>query len=286
MTDFEIVVNNKYLRIGQGYSVDIVLTVENKGNVEVNLTFYVKKDCCSVSDINGVLLKPKEKIDIPVEIHAALNEKLGKYVIVIGGIGGNLEKTATINLMVTESPIIKRYNMVKNALNEIKASLNEYKKSGIDVSGIEELVGIIESYLNRSEESIARDDIEGLDIYLTKISEHIGAVQNQLAYICIYKFLNENKWNLLLLLILIFILSYAISEIIIPYYRLGRDIATLKEKENTLIQSRIETEKQYFTRRIDEATFNKIIIETQQNILRVRSEIKNKTLQKLSLIHI
>ncbi|RLJ00485.1 MAG: hypothetical protein DRP03_00140 [Candidatus Aenigmatarchaeota archaeon] len=282
--DFVLKVSERYIRIGKGYNASIIISIENTGNTALNLTFFVKKECCIVPNPGRITIDPNERVEIPIDIHVPLYERSGQYIIIIGASSGLLNKTIAIDIFAAESPLTKRFNALRNILRDIKNDIKEYKDSGIDVSKLEELVSIAEAYLNRSQESIIRDDVSGLETYLDKISEKLGMAQNELVYLWIYKFLNENKWNLTIIAILIFIFSYIISEIIIPYYKLSKELTALKEKENTLVQSRLETEKQYFTRRIDETTFNKMVIEIQQNILKVRSKIRNKTIEKEGLI--
>ena len=50
------------------------------------------------------------------------------------------------------------------------------------------------------------------------------------------------------------------------------------------MNTRIETEKQYFSRRIDEKTFNLMMIQGQEKVLKTRSTIKHMQETKKTLV--
>ena len=68
------------------------------------------------------------------------------------------------------------------------------------------------------------------------------------------------------------------------FVRLGREISSLSKQEKSLVKARVETEKQYFKRVIDEKAFRKILVEGQAKILRVRGSLKTKRESRKALL--
>jgi hypothetical protein len=54
-----------------------------------------------------------------------------------------------------------------------------------------------------------------------------------------------------------------LPQVALPYYRLGKEIKKLVEEEKSLVASRVEIEKQYFLRKIDEKTFFTLMADKQ-----------------------
>jgi hypothetical protein len=71
----------------------------------------------------------------------------------------------------------------------------------------------------------------------------------------------------------------------VPYYRLGKEVKNLKFEEELVAKSRVETEKNYFLRKIDEKTFRAIISEKQSQIYKITTGIKMKEQAQLELLH-
>jgi len=109
-------------------------------------------------------------------------------------------------------------------------------------------------------------------------------IENKLLSLKIKKFLVENKWNLILATIIILLVTYLSTQIIYPYFKLTKEIKIFEEKEQELVNSRKETEKKYFLRKIDEKIFKDILIKTQQNIFEVRGEVVRKKETKARLL--
>ena len=65
-------------------------------------------------------------------------------------------------------------------------------------------------------------------------------------------------------------------EVLTPLQKIDVELKKLKDDEKTSVSSRVETEKQYFTRRIDENMFTKIMITKQDNILKLKGAITEK----------
>ncbi|MFH1364156.1 MAG: hypothetical protein ABIH52_00710 [Candidatus Aenigmatarchaeota archaeon] len=99
-------------------------------------------------------------------------------------------------------------------------------------------------------------------------------MQAELTNKAIERLFMENKFNIAAGMIIVLIVSYLVTQIMIPYIRLGRGLKRMIDEEKTLVSTRIATEKQYFSRKIDEKTFNLMMIQGQEKVLKTRSSIR------------
>jgi hypothetical protein len=119
------------------------------------------------------------------------------------------------------------------------------------------------------DEQMFSGGVADLDFLLNELEMEITNLQ-------IFKFFLENRWYIIAGIIEFIIVSYLLTQLLFPLFRLGRDIMSLSEKEKELVQIRISTEKQYFTRKIDENTFNAIMIKKQEEVLKTRSTLDDR----------
>ena len=142
---------------------------------------------------------------------------------------------------------------------------------------MEEEAAAARQALLQATSSKENDRLADLRAHITTAEEKISSAQAKLLGKGIEKFFAENMWYIIFGIIIIIILSYLTTQIILPFYTLGKEINSLAKKEKELVKTRIETEKQYFRREIDEKTFQSILTEGQGKILRVRGSLKTKT---------
>ncbi|MFP4634215.1 MAG: hypothetical protein ACLFM9_04610, partial [Candidatus Aenigmatarchaeota archaeon] len=81
------------------------------------------------------------------------------------------------------------------------------------------------------------------------------------------------------------LVSYLITQLLLPWHRIKKEVSELKEEKKNSEQSREKAEKQYFRREIDQQTFRSIMTEEQDKVLSLRSKIeeKQKELDRLTL---
>ncbi|MCX6821546.1 MAG: hypothetical protein NTW30_02080, partial [Candidatus Aenigmarchaeota archaeon] len=138
------------------------------------------------------------------------------------------------------------------------------------------LLDKIKSALSGSQSQISKDDINTLKTNENTVKLSLTQINDQLSKLAFVKAVYENKWNIFSGVTIGILSTYLISQVFIPYYKLGNEIKKLKFEETTLINSRIDTEKSYFLRRIDDKTFRMIISGKQSQILNTKAEIKLK----------
>jgi hypothetical protein len=104
---------------------------------------------------------------------------------------------------------------------------------------------------------------------------------NKLAFI---KIIYENKWNITSGIVIGIFSTYLTVLVFVPYLRLGMEIRKLKFEEASLVKTRVETEKSYFLRKIDEKTFRTILSGKQGQIYKITAERKLKEQDQSALL--
>ena len=274
--DFEFEISESSIKIERGYNKTILLKFRSLSKRKITLTLKINKSCCSLYTLPKTIdLDPDELSEVPLLIDTSLSRKPGNYLITFLVCGENLTKKRILNVQIEENKDIDKLRDNKKRLEELKREIKKYGEY-VDVSNLFRLVDKADKFLNEANLSIARDDLQTLKRNLEEADLTMKEIENKLLSLKIKKFLLENKWNFMLIALIILLITYFITQIIYPYFKLSKELKSLKEKEQELTNSRKETEKKYFLRKIDEKTFRDILVRTQQKIFEIRGEIKRK----------
>jgi hypothetical protein len=168
-------------------------------------------------------------------------------------------------------------------LDALEKEIADYKKAGLDMSEAERILAKVKEGLAVASNSIQADDLKILSNSIREVESNINSINSKLLGLRIQKFLYENKWNILIGSILAIFSIYVSAEIIIPFYKLTKEIKELEFEKNSLINSRIETEKQFFLRKIDERTFRSIISEKQSQLYKITASLNLKKEERRKL---
>jgi hypothetical protein len=205
-----------------------------------------------------------------------LTTNVSEYLVSVG-IGTNTPlKEHSISVMVSKSPVYASLSDIETEITNIENDIQVYKKSGVDVTNIESMLNQAKSKLYDANNSVSSDQLNVLTGYISNITGDVSYVQSGLNNIRTQIFLSQLFWLVLLLIISSSLTIYLVPEALLPLYRVEKEIRKLKEEEKILVSSRVETEKQYFLRKMDEKTFSNIMIGKQDKILKTRASIKEK----------
>ncbi len=282
--DFRISIDQEILEIDQGKTKKDSIKLENIGGAKLSLTISAEKECCDLNYTKSLELEKKETKVLPILVHPNLSQGAGEYSIKFKVESEGVEKEENLRIVVKENPSISYLKSIKNKLPKLEEEIKKYKETGVDVTDLEIKIREIKTLIENSTLSIKTDSLDNLKKQTDEINLKVGYIENKLLTLKIKKFLLENKWSLILLVILTLIFSYLITQIIYPHFRLSREIRSLEEKKQGLVNSRKETEKKYFLRKINEKTFKDILVKTQQTIFEVRGKIRGKKENKESLL--
>ncbi len=284
--DFNFIINLTEIEITQGESKEITSRLINTGNTILNLISFlnVSKSCCNISIPSSFELNEREEKEFQIVIRIPLSANVREYPMKIGIGTEYFKKERTINIIVRKSYYHNSLSDMEIELKNLEELIEEYKKVGIDTRDLETLIGYSKVLLNNANESISTDEIIVLENSLSDLKNNIVSVRSSLNSLMTQRFLLENGWLVGLLLIMGLTTMYLVPAVLIPLSKKEKELLDLKREEEALVISRVETEKQYFMRKIDEKTFNGIMIKKQDRILKVRGLIKENEKEKEKII--
>jgi hypothetical protein len=193
------------------------------------------------------------------------------------GIGTNyIRKEKLVDVLVTRSSYYDYLSELGSLLEKLEKEIQEYKKTGIDTKNLENLVEQSKIILHNANNSISNDQVNVLVSSISDIESNVNYVHSTLTSLGIRKFTSQYSWLIYLLIISSVLTVYFVPEVLIPLQKIEKEVKKLKKEEKVLVDSRVETEKQYFMRKMDENTFSKIMITKQDNILKIRTTANEK----------
>ena len=282
--DFKISIYPETLELNQGETKKSSIKIENIGETELNLIISSEKECCDLNYTETLKLEKKETKAVPISVHTKLSQKIGEYLIKFKVAGAEIEKEENLKIVVKESQYISYLSLIKEKLPKLKEEIKNHKTAGVDVASLEKEIQQIEILIGEANLSIASDDMDNLNKQTDEIKLKISYIESKLLSLKIEKFLLENKWNLIFTAIIILLITYLVTRVFYPYLKTSKEIKILRDKEQELINSRKETERKYFLRKMDEKAFRDILTRTQQKIFELNGEIKRRKDYKESII--
>jgi hypothetical protein len=276
--DFNFTIDLTKVEIEQGKDFEIKGHVANTGNTILNLSSFlnVSNNCCNVSLPSNFILNEKEEKEFTISMHVPLFTNISDYWIKIGIGTKYFNKEKLIEVKVVKSSYYADLSELKSFLTDIEKEVQDYKKAGIDTRNVDSLIEKSKSILNNVNSSISKDQVNVLSGSITDLKNNINYVSTSLTLLRGQRFLSQNSWLIILLIISSILTVYFVPEVLMPLQKVDVELKKLKEDEKTAISSRVETEKQYFTRRIDENMFTKIMLTKQDNILKLKGAISER----------
>ncbi|MEE9323087.1 MAG: archaeosortase/exosortase family protein [Candidatus Aenigmarchaeota archaeon] len=281
--DFNLTFESKTIEIVRGGNGTVIGSIANLGNIDLDLKSNFTRECCEVSIDKEFHLPVKGEIDFPVVIHVPLYTELGEYLLAVGIAIGSVEKTRNINIIVVENPSFTVLDEVKRELPELTSMVEEYAKAGVDVSALNEKIKGIENDISEFNNAIKEDDMKKLGSSLLVIKSRFSEIERILGRMLVQKLLLENKWNILGILLACFFTSFFLTQTVIPFYRLRKDIRKFGDEERITAKTEESTESQYFSRRIDKNTYLKIITKEHNRLLEINS-MKETSIKRIQEI--
>jgi hypothetical protein len=280
-TDFNFTAQTTGIQVYRGEDATIVGSVSNSGNTNLTISssIFLNSTCCIVSIVPSEFKLNVGKAELPftVSIHVNTSTEPDKeYFFDIKIKAGTLEKTKRIKIIVKENPVISSLQQVSGQVSGIEDKLKEYARVGLNIGDLEGLLNKIKETLAGSQSHIEKDDINTLKSNENSVKLSLAQINDQLNKLAFVKTIYENKWNIISGITIGIISTYLVVLVFVPYFKLGPEIRKLKFEKESLIKSRVETEKSYFLRRMDEKTFRNIISLKQSQILKTTADIKLK----------
>jgi hypothetical protein len=281
---FDFSLSEEEATIAQGNDHKIKIRVNNTGNMKISINVSPESECCYLYLPDTLALEAGDSADIFMDMHVPLNQSTGDCEVNINLASGVNRNTKGLKLTIVENDFISTLIGHENRLGGVESEMAQLLASGIDVSSLNKMHDSAMHAVEMAMADIDRDDLDGLEMEVKNLGNLMWDIESSIAGLLIYKFLFDNVWYITGILVLSILIIYMVTQILLPFSRLGREIVALGKKEFELVQTRISTEKQYFKRQISEATFNKILIKKQEEILRSRGLLTAKKKERGVLI--
>ena len=270
---FDFTITDSEVEVVSGFNVTFFGYIANTGEMPLVIRMGISKDCCDVFVDEEFELQVGNSFDFPVSVYAPLSMLPGEYVIQITLSSGSQEKLKTVMLRVYKNPDVLAIEKLRRIMIEIKSEVEVYEADGFDVAELKVKLEEVERLLSIGEDAIENDEVLALSSIVPELQKDAEVIESSLVVFRVQKFLLDNKEMILLFLIMLFFSVYLITEIILPYLKLKDALIRLNRKQRIIEKTKRATEKQYFTRKISEEVFNRIMVEEQGKLLKTRSEI-------------
>ncbi|MEM5831838.1 MAG: hypothetical protein QXT38_00795 [Candidatus Aenigmatarchaeota archaeon] len=287
-TEIDFLLSSEEVSIHQGETKIIAAVLKNTGKKPAKIKIILNSTCCIISSSESEFeINVNEIKTITFFISARLNESLGEQKIDINVFDISEEKgiiSKSVKIFVSLSNLIQEKEKVKYQLEMLRSYINELDRYGLLSEEIKNIwksnEEIIESIPKLIEENNVREfenAIVTLKNNLEKIKDYVENKKLQLLFA-------KHRNEILISIFSSIVSAYVITQIIIPYIKISKEIRKLLVEEDVLIKQRKEIQKQFFMRKVSEEMFRKMITETQNKILEVKSKIKTLNEEKNRLI--
>jgi len=282
--DFNFTLSSSSVEIEQGQDATIIGSLFNIGNQPLVLNATLESKCCNITLPKGFELGVKKETAFSIKIHVPLFQDLGEYVVNVSLSTSGITKEKAFKIIVKKSTSINSLNDLEKKLSGLESQVAEYEKLGMDVNDLKRMIENTKQLLSGGKFDINKDNSANLKNSLDNANKIISSLSSKLLTLGVQKFLHQNKYNIGLALTTIVLTTYTATQVIYPYHKLSQELKFLTEEEAALVQSRIDAERQFFKRIINEQTFTNIMITKQEKVLRTRAMLKLKQEEKAGLI--
>lgn len=283
--EIDLEVEDRVYEIIQGESISIPINIHNKGNVTLYINVNVSSTCCYVSVTPKITLFPFSSITINMILKTKLKEKIGENEINISIGFKNLVKKKKLRFIVKMNPFLKKFNDIIKKFNTIEREVSLYNNMGMNVKKIKDIMEEIRIVIDYANVSIKNNEIFGLKSNVIYAKSLLEEADKEIFFLRLQKNILSLKELLVLLLIIILLIIYYVKKIVIPIININKEIKSYESIEHEIMEKRIETEKQYFMRKIDEETFNRIMIQDQNELYNIRGKIRELKEKKRIIIY-
>ena len=272
----------------------IILTISNTGNVDLLLNMYIDTNCkkCEIEPKEEKIIIEKQKsLSRNITIKVPFNQDPGEYFIKINLINDEYDITRFHNLYlkISEHNKVKIFKRLKKEFANLTNTVDEYTRLGLDMSNEYLIIDQVIEIERLMKKAYKEGNYTLYALYLEKYKDKYEQLLQEIDNKKVYAFLLKNKNNILLGLLIASISSALLYFYILPLIYIYFRIKYLRRKQKLIISSRIETEKQYFQRKIDETTFRGIMERQQEELIKARKEVERleqelKNMTKLKII--
>ncbi len=280
---FNFSISISQIDVMQGKKETVIASVANTGDFDLTVQVRNSDTHLFIEYAEEFFLKKGEEIDIPIKIYANLSSPPAEEIVTMYLSGGGIGKNKMLKVTVLENPDLFTLSATLLEVALLEEKIAEYVAAGIDASGIQSKIDSAILHIALAEQAYLSGDADALSEAVASAQKEVTSVKNSIGFYDAKMFVEQNKYVLFGILIGLNVLLYFASIFLMPYMSLSRKLYALRRKEKILIDARKTSETQYFTRKINEATFQRIMTGDQDKIYNIRSEAK-RIEEELSLM--
>ncbi|NOR84644.1 hypothetical protein GQ473_00855, partial [archaeon] len=286
VANFNYTINNIEREIEQGFSDTLIGTIANTGDLPLTVHTYVSESPINISLNDNFTLDINADESFPINIYTNLSIIPKKYEIdlFIYNEIYELNKKRTLIISVKPNPIIDVLNKLNRTdYGALTMHIDSLQSAGIDVISLKQKAMQINLHITAGMTAIKNDNREMLEKSVTDATILLNSAQKEVMALNTLKFIYENRWTLTSMAVITLFLLYFIIYFVHPYIKIINRITKLRLSEKLIIDTRKATEKKYFMRQLNEMTFNKIMAQEEDKLLKIKSELAKLTKEEYFL---
>ncbi len=252
----------------------IILVTEKPGSCEYGLEEFDFGEGTNFEEINGTLHRAK----IGMEEGKSYTFKIKCRVE-----GNTAEENIIFSVSHISFFLLEKLEGLRLDLRDFRLETVEYAKK-VNVDSLNARLVELEETIKEAEKSITANDIDELRQDISEGLRKKDEIEGLLAVKSLQVSILESSKYIVILIIVVFLILYFVTSLVVPYFSLENNIKSLERKEKDMTRLRQNTETLYFRRKIDEDTFNKMVVKEQEEVMRLRAKIANMKDRKKTLM--
>ena len=251
----------------------VILTTESPGECEYGMEEFKYGEGEKFED-NGTVHKAKIKLEEGKSYQL-------KIKCVIQGKSG--EEDIMFSISHITFFLLENLEELRNDITDFRKRLEKYE-SRVDTEDIKLKIMELENIVKNSENFIKTNDVNKLRLEISKGIRKKNEIERDFVIKSIQLSIMEKSKYVILLIIVSYLTIYFLANFFIPYYRIKKNLRKMKEREREMVNLRKNTENLYFNRKIDEDTFNKMVLKEQEEVMKIRVKISSLEERKSALL--
>ncbi|MCK5289997.1 MAG: hypothetical protein KAJ56_03550, partial [Candidatus Aenigmarchaeota archaeon] len=195
-SEFFFHIDWKDISIMQGETTEIVASLDNTGDYDLNISISYTSGCCDIDIDESYFVKAKNKQSIEIVISSKLSESPGSYKLKITAAEGEIEKEETINIRVEKNYLITNLEYLEDDLNRLEHLVNAFNVVGIDVAPYLKDIELSKDLINKAKQAVASNDLQSLESATAQLAETLDYLDRKTAEQEQLRWILENKYNL------------------------------------------------------------------------------------------
>ncbi len=292
---FDIIIQspaNLLVTKGNNLTFQITLASTRK---EYPLRLFFRTDCCNYSYSPQMLVLAKGgSSDMTVRLSTALSTKAGEYSGEFTATYANYTKSRAIQIKVEESPAILEFSDLKRTLLLLKENIRQLNQTDAETKKADEEYSAILAGIAEAENAVEENDPGKLAVMLQQTKAKQEGLSDTVKVLMKKQGIEEQRAAIVLpeqpsyiwaIFLFTFLIIGSAASIIFreqikekmfrkaPEEELEERIGELKAEEARIVQMKKSTEREYFSRKLDQKTFMHIMSDYESKQIDIKARL-------------